>query len=58
MAPRAVPRHSRPGRTTRTLRTLLALLERGALSGELIVQRRALGQISPGFFRYYLEVVR
>ena len=44
---------------TRAFRTLLSLLplERGALTDELVNQRRALRQISPGFFRHYLGVV-
>jgi hypothetical protein len=44
---------------TRAFRVLLSLLplERGALNDELVNQRRALRQISPGFFSSYLEVV-
>jgi hypothetical protein len=47
------------GAPTRAFRTLLSLLplERGALGNELIGQRRALRDISPVFFRDYLEVV-
>jgi hypothetical protein len=43
----------------RVFRRLLVLLplERGVLSDELIRHRRALQQVSPRFFRYYLDVV-
>ncbi|MGH7333048.1 MAG: hypothetical protein ACREKS_09960 [Candidatus Rokuibacteriota bacterium] len=47
------------GAPTRAFRVLLSLLplERGGLSDEVVSQRRALRDISPGFFRHYLEVV-
>ena len=43
----------------RVFRVLLSLvpLEREGLSDQLVGQRRALQQLSPGFFRCYLEVV-
>jgi hypothetical protein len=47
------------GTAARAFRHLLSLvpLESQALSDALVRQRRALQQLSPGFFRYYLEVV-
>jgi hypothetical protein len=51
-----IPDSDAPTRAFRTLVSLLPL-ERGALDDELIGQRRALRQISPAFFRHYLEVV-
>jgi hypothetical protein len=47
------------GAPTRAFRALLSLLplERGGLSDELVRQRRALQQISPSFFRAYLDIV-
>jgi len=35
----------------------LAPLEGRGLSDELVARRRALRQLSPGFFRYYIEIV-
>ena len=51
-----VPDADAPTCAFRALISLLPL-ERGALNDELVGQRRALRRISPGFFRYYLEVV-
>jgi hypothetical protein len=47
------------GNAARVFRHLLALLplEQRGLSDELVRQRRALRQIDPDFFRYYMEVV-
>jgi hypothetical protein len=47
------------GTAARAFGALLALvpLERRGLSDEVISQRRALRQLSPGFFRYYMDVV-
>jgi hypothetical protein len=48
-----------PGAAARAFRLLLSLLplEGQALSDELVGHRRALRQLSPGFFRRYMEVV-
>jgi hypothetical protein len=48
------------GTAARAFRALLSLLplERAGLSDQLVSQRRALQQLSPGFFRSYLEAVR
>ncbi len=48
------------GTAARAFRQLLSLvpLESQGLSDALVHQRRALQQLSPGFFRYYMEVVR
>jgi len=45
--------------TSRAFRNLLSLLalESQGLSDALVSQRRALQQLSPGFFRYYMDVV-
>jgi hypothetical protein len=47
------------GTAARAFRHLLALVppERQGLSDALVRQRRALQQLSPGFFRYYMDVV-
>ncbi len=47
------------GTATRAFRHLLSLvsLESQGLSDAVVRQRRALQQLSPGFFRYYMEVV-
>ena len=47
------------GIATQAFRHLLSLLplESHGLSDPLVRQRRALQQLSPGFFRYYMEVV-